>query len=384
MTPENPTTSREVHHRLDQLRQAIDAIDHDIVALLKERQEQVEKVLQLKKTHGIPIYHPAREENLISEKRQVGRAVGLDADFLEDIFRRILRQSRVEQTVQLARRGIRPGATVLIVGGCGAMGRYLAAWFGEAGYRVRGLDCDDWHQAEALCRNVDLALISVPIDSTPDVARRLGPHLPADCILADVTSVKKAPLAAMLETHSGPVIGLHPLFGPATTNLDKQIVVATPGRDRTACQWLVDQFSAWGAIVIETDAAFHDDIMGIVQALRHFATFVFGRFLYEQRIRLDEALEFSSPIYRLEFGMVGRLFAQNAALYSEIIFASPERRALLKEYLNCAQSNLEMLASEDKAAFEEHFRQIAEWFEPFSHQALRESTYLIDKLSERF
>ena len=366
------------------MRQAIDAIDHEMVALLKERQEQVEKVLRLKKAHRISVYHPAREENLISEKRRIGRAVGLDADYLEDIFRRILRQSRVEQTAQLARRGTRPGATVLVVGGRGAMGGYLTTWFDEAGYRVRCLERDDWPQAQALCHKIDLALISVPIESTQDVARRLGPYLPANCILADVTSVKQGPLEAMLAAHPGPVIGLHPLFGPATTSMDKQVVVATPGRAAAACRWLLDQFAAWGAIVLETHAANHDTIMGIVQALRHFATFAFGRFLYEKRIRLDEALEFSSPIYRLEFGMVGRLFAQNAELYSEIIFASPERRALLKEYLACAQSNLEMLVNKDKAAFEEHFRRIAEWFDPFSRQALRESTYLIDKLIERF
>lgn len=384
MSSENQPIPQNVGDQLDQLRRAIDAIDHDMVALLKERQEQVEKVLQLKKIHGLSVYHPAREENLISEKRRIGRAVGLDADYLEDLFRRILRQSRVEQTAQLARRGIRPGATVLVVGGRGAMGAYLTNWFGEAGYRVRCLEKDDWPQAEALCQDVDLAFLSVPIDSTAVVAGRLGPHLPARCVLADVTSVKQAPLAAMLASHPGPVIGLHPLFGPATTTMDKQVVVATPGRELAACQWLLDQFSDWGAIVLKTRAEDHDDIMGIVQALRHFATFIFGRFLYEKRIRLDEALEFSSPIYRLEFGMVGRLFAQDAGLYSEIIFASPERRALLKEYLNCAQSNLEMLANADKEAFEEYFRQIAEWFDPFSRQALRESTYLIDKLIERF
>ena len=58
--------------------------------------------------------------------------------------------------------------------------------------------------------------------------------------------------------------------------------------------------------------------------------------------------------------MVGRLFAQDAGLYSEIIFASPERRALLKEYLDCASANLEMIANADKAAFEKHFRQVAD------------------------
>ncbi|MBL0716175.1 MAG: bifunctional chorismate mutase/prephenate dehydrogenase, partial [Desulfosarcina sp.] len=280
--------------------------------------------------------------------------------------------------------GLRPGATVLVVGGRGAMGGYLSTWFEEAGYRVRSLDHDDWPQAEALCRGVDLAFISVPIESTPSVARRLGPFLPPTCVLADITSVKKAPLAAMLAAHPGPVIGLHPLFGPTTTTMDKQVVVATPGRDQTACQWLLDQFSDWGAIVLQTRADKHDEIMGFVQALRHFATFIFGRFLYEQRIKLEQALEFSSPIYRLEFGMVGRLFAQDAGLYSEIIFASPERRTLLKKYLACAQSNLAMIENDDKAAFENHFGQIAEWFDPFSRQALRESTYLIDKRIERF
>ena len=329
MPSSEPSITTEAKDQLERLRRAIDAIDHDMVALLKERQEQVEKVLQLKKAHGLSVYHPAREENLISEKRRIGRAVGLDADYLEDIFRRILRQSRVEQTAQLARRGIRPGATVLVVGGCGAMGRYLLDWFGEAGYRMRCLDCEDWPQVDVLCQGVDLAIISVPIASTPAVARRLGPHLPAGCVLADVTSVKQAPLEAMLAAHPGPVVGLHPLFGPVTTTMDKQVVVATPGRSPEACQWLLDQFADWGAIVLTAQAEDHDDIMGIVQALRHFATFIFGRFLYEKRVRLDEALEFSSPIYRLEFGMVGRLFAQDPGLYSEIIFASPERRALL-------------------------------------------------------
>jgi len=30
------------------------------------------------------------------------------------------------------------------------------------------------------------------------------------------------------------------------------------------------------------------------------------------------------------------------------------------------------------------FKNIAEWFGPFSEQAMRESTYLIDRLIERF
>ncbi len=377
---QNDPAARE----LASLRQTIDAIDHDMVALLKERQQQVERVVALKRAHGLPVYHPAREENLISEKRRTARAVGLDADFLEDIFRRILRQSRVEQTSQLAQRGTLPGARILLVGGAGAMGGYLGRWFREAGYRVRILDKQDWHAVDELCHGITLALLSVPIDRTREVARKLAPHLPANCILGDITSLKAGPLSAMLEAHSGPVVGLHPLFGPATTTMDKQVIITSPGRRGDECQWLLDQFAAWGAIVIHSDPEEHDDVMDVIQALRHFATFSFGKFLFEQNVALDRTLEFSSPIYRLELGMVGRLFAQDPSLYSEIIKASPARRQMLRDYLASLQDSLSLIESGDKEAFEVLFGNIAAWFDPFSGQALRETTFLIDKLIERF
>ncbi len=188
----------------------------------------------------------------------------------------------------------------------------------------------------------------------------------------------------MLAAYAGPVVGLHPLFGPSTSSLDKQVIVATPGRDEHACQWILDQFTAWGGIIVSSDAKEHDDIMAIVQALRHFATFAFGQFLNRQRISLARTLEFSSPIYRLELGMVGRLFAQDSSLYSEIIFASPERRKLLQDFLASLNENRDMLERGDKDLFQEEFRKIAEWFGPFSEQAMRESTFLIEKLTERF
>jgi chorismate mutase/prephenate dehydrogenase len=124
--------------------------------------------------------------------------------------------------------------------------------------------------------------------------------------------------------------------------------------------------------------------MSIVQTVRHFATFAFGQFLRRKQIDLPRTLEFSSPIYRLELGMVGRLFAQDPSLYSEIIFASPERCTLLREYLDSLTNNLDMVEKGDKEAFLAEFNKIAEWFGPFSEQAMRESTYLIDKLIERF
>jgi chorismate mutase/prephenate dehydrogenase len=374
----------DVSQELGELRQQIDAIDEKIVALLSQRHQTVEHVVALKKAHNLPVYHPAREEDLISARRRQGKETGLDPDFVEDLYRTIIRRSRVEQATRMSLKCVRPGSVVLILGGKGRMGKYFHTWFSDAGYEVRTLDKDDWENAEKLCRGIDLAILSVPINLTGDIARRIAPYLPKEAVLADITSLKEEPVRDMLNAHAGPVLGLHPLFGSSTSTLDKQIIVATPGREDDACRWVLDQFVSWGSIIVTADAREHDEIMHIVQALRHFATFTFGSFLSRKKINLSRTLEFSSPIYRLEFGMVGRLFAQDPALYYEIITASPRRRELLKEYVASMNNNIELIEKCDKALFTDEFTKIAEWFGPFSDQAMRESTYLINKLIERF
>jgi chorismate mutase/prephenate dehydrogenase len=249
---------------------------------------------------------------------------------------------------------------------------------------VRILEKEDWPKVMSLVAGVNLCLLAVPIDITPQVAGQIAAHLPSGCVLADITSLKRDPLAAMLRAHSGPVVGFHPLFGPATTTMDRQIVVITPGRDLEACQWVLDQLAIWGNVLVETTAEEHDETMGIVQALRHFATFAFGQFLHSRKVPVSRTLELSSPIYRLELAMVGRLFAQDPSLYAEIVFATPERQTLLKDYIQSLQENLGLVSSGDKAEFIARFRKVAEWFGPFSEQAMRESTFLVDKLVNRF
>lgn len=372
------------HTQLDQLRQEIDRIDKQMVELLAQRRRTVEQVVQVKQQHDLPTFHPAREENLISARRAQAVQAGLDPDYVEDLFRTVLRNSRVGQLDTLGRRGVRPGANVLIVGGRGNMGRFLARWFSQSDYEVRILDREDWAQVQTLAANVDLCLLAVPIGITPSVAAQIAEHLPSGCILADITSLKREPLEAMLRAYSGPVVGLHPLFGPATTTMDKQIVAVSPGRNPEACQWLLDQLSLWGNILVETPADEHDEIMGIVQALRHFATFAFGQFLCSQEVPIHRTLELSSPIYRLELAMVGRLFDQDPSLYAEIVFATPERQELLKSFIRSLDANFGLIERGDKAEFTAQFRKVAEWFGPFSEQAMRESTFLVEKLVHRF
>ncbi len=211
------------------LRAEIDSIDKQLVALLAQRRRVVEQITQVKQQQDLPTFHPAREENLISARRAQAVEAGLDPDYVEDLFRAVLRQSRAGQLRTLGRRAARPGARVLIVGGRGSMGRFFCAWFTQSDYEVRVLDRDDWPRVQSLTAGLDLCILAVPIDATASVAAQIAPHLPPTCILADITSLKREPLKAMLQAHPGPVVGLHPLFGPATTTMDKQNPRRHPG-----------------------------------------------------------------------------------------------------------------------------------------------------------
>jgi chorismate mutase / prephenate dehydrogenase len=369
---------------IEALRRQIDSIDSQLVDLLVQRRRVVEQVAEVKREHDLPVFHPAREENLISARRTQAAAAGLDPDYVEDLFRTVIRNSRLGQLDTLSSASVKPGARVLIVGGSGGMGRFFSRWLTHSDYEVRILDRDDWDRVRDLASGIDLCLLAVPIDITGAVAARIAPHLPGGCVLADVTSLKREPLKAMLAAHPGPVLGLHPLFGPTTTTMDKQIIVVTPGRQGEASKWFLQQLAVWGNVLVETTPEEHDDIMGIVQALRHFATFAFGQFLHAQNIPIARTLELSSPIYRLELAMVGRLFAQDPWLYAEIVFATPERQKLLKEFIQSLQQNLQLIEAGDKAEFVARFRKISEWFGSFGEQAMRESTFLVDKLVHRF
>ena len=71
--PSSPQTGSPVRDKVEQelenLRKQLDTIDQKIVSLHAKRQAEVEHVVKLKKTHNLPVYHPAREENLISHLR---------------------------------------------------------------------------------------------------------------------------------------------------------------------------------------------------------------------------------------------------------------------------------------------------------------------------
>ncbi len=56
----------------------------------------------------------------------------------------------------------------------------------------------------------------------------------------------------------------------------------------------------------------------------------------------------------------------------------------MRQFVTSLTQHVNMLENKDIPSFVRQFNDIAEWFGSFSDQALRESTFLIDRLIERF
>jgi chorismate mutase/prephenate dehydrogenase len=368
---------------LDILRQRIDEVDRRLLDLLEERRDLVDAVARWKTAHGAPVYVPEREAALLAARRDEAARRGLSPDLVEDLLRRIMRESYRAEGEAGFRCVLAAPPPVVVVGGGGAMGGLLGDLFGRSGYEVRILEVGDWDRAEAILAGAGLVMVSVPIAVTVPVIERLGGLLPADAVLCDLTSRKDEPLAAMLAAHPGPVVGLHPMCGPTVATLAKQVVVRCAGRQDDACAWLLDQLRIWGASIVDAAPAAHDRAMGLIQALRHFATFVYGRHLAAEDADLEAMLQLSSPIYRLELAMTGRLFAQDPDLYAGIIFDSPEGLALAERFHEQFAAAVELYRQGDREEFRRQFLAVRGWFGALAERFLAESSALLDQAGDR-
>jgi chorismate mutase len=77
----------------DVLRKRIDDIDAALVALLSERATCALEIGRLKEAHGLPIYQPTREVQVIAHVREANRGP-LDDDAIARLFERIIDEAR--------------------------------------------------------------------------------------------------------------------------------------------------------------------------------------------------------------------------------------------------------------------------------------------------
>ncbi len=270
------------------IRREIDKVDENLLSVLKTRLELARKLGRIKKTQGLPIHDPKREQAILRKVLKTARAKKLPQRQVQQVFLQSFRMATKAQTQYNIDHELQ-GRSVLIAGGTGGMGRLFATILADQGASVKifgrsttltsrvakeiGVLPGSYSDAAS----ANIVLVAVPIDATSDVSLRLGSMMKPEGLLADLASVKTG-IADAIARGAGPseYVSLHPLFGPDVTNLEGQQIAAIPYRSGPLWRRLVAVFKHEGARVLLTTVREHDAAMAKIQALHHFAIISLG------------------------------------------------------------------------------------------------------------
>jgi len=354
----------------------LQALSGEVIAV-SETLEQIDR--ELIKLLGKRISCLAHsQENGCRDCAEVTRLLA-QAGIPEFVWQNLTINCAAASTVTASSATVKP-RRVAVIGGHGQMGRFFVKQLSLSGHHVDILGRDGWGNAQQLLGRAELVIVSVPIEQTVPIIEKTTQYLTASTALLDITSIKTPIVQAMLDYHQGPVLGLHPMFGPGIDSFLSQNVVVCPGRQQQAYQWFLDYISSRGGKLIWCTPEEHDQMMAIVQAVRHFSTFSLGAFFAEEGIDLSRTLEFASPLYRMQLDLVSRLFAHDASLYLNVILQG-EHPQVIGRLAATYRRLAELVEKRDCAALTKEFEVACRFFGQETYRALEESNYMIDSLS---
>ena len=362
------------------LRDELAKTDQDLVSLLATRMRLIREVARVKADKDLPSFDREREGAHMDDLLAHAKDQNVPEDIVRDVYARLFAASRLEQRRFLQSRA--EHFSIGVIGGTQGMGAFLARVFGDAGFPVDAMGVGQGASAVEVAARNDLVVIAVPIATTVDVIKDVAPHVRKGACLMDITSIKRAPLEAMLEAaHDGvDVVGTHPMFGPHGVDFDRQKVVLCKGRGEDGFARVKRLYEGFGAETIEATAEEHDAQMALIQVLVHEKTMVLGSVLERLKADLGRSLQFASPIYRTELAMIGRMFSQRAELYADILTVNPEAPRLSHVFEQEAAYFARAVAMSDRESVVKRFRQVADYMQDFAAWAKKQSDAILDDL----
>ena len=277
-----------------------------------------------------------------------------------------------------------------LVGSQGAYGRWLRRFFEERmGLCVLGRDpCGDIALSErALLEAVDVLIFCAPIRQTPAVIRHYveqAAGIEREQLWLDITSIKAAPVAAMLASQAE-VVGLHPMSAaPKAATLRGRAMVVCEARLHTWRAWLAHFLAASEADCVRAEADQHDRVMALVQGMVHATHMAQGAVLRELAPAVgdfDGIRPFSSVGYELDMAVTRRILAGNPAIYQDIQFENPYVAPMLERLAAQLDMLRDLVRSGDDAARDELREKLLVQSRAYvGEQAVAEGSYAFERM----
>lgn len=283
-----------------------------------------------------------------------------------------------------------PQPIIGIVGSEGAYGRWLRRFFEDRmALRVLGHDpvAADSDTVERLLDDADVLLFAAPIRLTAQtidawVDRSAGRE--HGRLWLDITSIKQAPVAAMLRSQAE-VVGLHPMTAPPKApTLKGRVLAICEARLDTWRPWLTQLLQTLQAECVRVSPEHHDRAMALVQAMVHATHLAQAGVLRSYAPMLGPPpalLSLRSASFELDVAVMTRILSLNPQIYEDIQFGNPHALEMLDRLLGELQVLRDLIGQGDESArlaFRERFLQHNR--ELFDARTLAEGNYTFERV----
>ncbi len=373
--------------KLEQLREALDRIDAALIDQAAERQRLVSEIGQLKQHQGRQLRDYRREREVLDGVRARAEQVGLEPDLAESLLKSLIEASLTRQEQQRISRSARgTGQRVLLIGGAGLMGQWLARYFDSQGFAVQisdpawcattsaFADVPDWQSGSY---SAEIVVICTPIAASRKILQQLTDlheQQPVPALVFDIASVK-APLVEVLRAgaESGlRLCSIHPMFGPDTVLLAGRHILFSNVGNAEAVRAARALFEETMVEQVDVTLDQHDRLMAMVLGLSHALNIAFADTLVQSGLKAEQLAAISSTTFKRQLAIAGDVVAENDRLYFEIQQLNPHELDVLDGLLSSVQQLRSHVAEQNQSAFSKQMKSGHHWLQAMQASQARD------------
>lgn len=197
----------------------------------------------------------------------------------------------------------------------------------------------------------ELVINAVTLKNTLQVFRQLLPHVPQDCILSDISSVKTG-FKQFYESLNRRYVSTHPMFGPTFANLGslshENAIVINEG-DYMGRVFFRDLYSRLGLHVSEFSFEEHDKTMAYSLSIPFVSTFTFAAVMKHQ--------EAPGTTFKRHLNIARGVLSEDPCLLREILF-NPRTKQQVERIREELKNLIDIIDRRDEDAFDAYLKRI--------------------------
>jgi len=266
----------------------------------------------------------------------------------------------VDVQAALPRKG--EGKDVLILGGTGKMGRWLAGFLEGNGHRVTSVGSRG-PPIEELVPGQDVIIISTPISSIGGILDELSALAP-DSLIFDLSSLK-SPFIDRLKSMSGSmrICSVHPMFGPSIPSMyDRNVIFCDCGNEAAVLE-AMSLFKGHGANLLRLPVEEHDRRMSYVLGMSHAVNIAFFTALVDSGLSFQELDEAASTTFSKMADGAAEVARENPLLYYEIQNLNDTAKVTWSRFMHAVDKVMDASLDDEPDKFVEIMERGREFFD---------------------